>query len=103
MVEFLISRGADVNTRAFYGCTPLHFAAFSNDVETGRVLVEHGADPNIEFNGEKVPDSFLALLQQDKIKENPTLQTEKNDGYQIWQQPSRLAEKAARARPRPLL
>jgi len=34
----------DLNARDKLGCTPLHNAAFRNEVVVGRILVEHGAD-----------------------------------------------------------
>jgi ankyrin repeat protein len=40
----LAEAGADVNARQQAGYVPLHAAALNGDVETARVLIEHGAD-----------------------------------------------------------
>lgn len=46
VVEYLISVGADVNFRDYYGLTPLHFAADSYSLDTVKALVAGGADVN---------------------------------------------------------
>jgi len=57
LVKFLLESGADVNRVGGYGRTPLHFAAtpsshWSTDFpEIVKVLLEHGADPNIAHKG----------------------------------------------------
>jgi ankyrin repeat protein len=54
IVSFLISLGADVNTRADNDCTPLQ-----------RLLLERGADPTIPCDdGFKVPQFFLDRLRE---------------------------------------
>jgi Ankyrin repeats (3 copies) len=45
-VRLLAGLGFDVNHR--HGCTPLHEAAWNDDVETARTLIELGADPTIK-------------------------------------------------------
>jgi ankyrin repeat protein len=64
MVRFLLSQGADVTAGAAYGCTPLHATAHRDNVEIGRILLEHGADPSLECNGRRVPEAFLGLSRQ---------------------------------------
>ena len=46
VVKYLISIGADVNFRDYYGLTPLHFAAQSYSLDTVKALVAGGADVN---------------------------------------------------------
>jgi ankyrin repeat protein len=46
MVKFLLEQGADINAKA-NGCTPLITAAFFGDLETVKLLLDHGADLNI--------------------------------------------------------
>jgi serine/threonine-protein phosphatase 6 regulatory ankyrin repeat subunit B len=64
MVKFLISKGADVNARGNYGCTALYNAYRGGDVESALILLEHGADPNLECNGRKIPESFLEQIRK---------------------------------------
>lgn len=55
MALYLISKGADVNDRGYYGCTPLHFAAEWGDTEVIRTLIRHGADANLRDSGGRQP------------------------------------------------
>ena len=61
-VELLLARGADVNT-ATDKCSSLHLASRAGSVEIGRILLRHGADPDIECNGRKIPADFLAKIR----------------------------------------
>ncbi|KAK1625897.1 hypothetical protein QYE76_000212 [Lolium multiflorum] len=45
IVEFLISRGADVNALSVTG-TPLSVASFKGHASTVKILLQHNADPN---------------------------------------------------------
>ena len=47
MVEYLISRGADVNKVTFAGNTPLHTASGREMDEMVKLLMTHGANVNI--------------------------------------------------------
>ena len=51
MVQVLLACGVDVNALDKFGCTPLAFAlqvrGNSNDPEVARLLLDHGADPNV--------------------------------------------------------
>lgn len=42
----------------FYGCTPLHYAAISNSLETVQVLIKHGANPTIKNDLGFKPSNF---------------------------------------------
>jgi ankyrin repeat protein len=46
-IERLLGKGVDLNARAGYGQTALFEAVFSQQVETVRFLLEHGADPRL--------------------------------------------------------
>ena len=46
-VEWLLSRGADVNKSDSNGWTPLIFAAFCNYSACVKILLEHGANTNL--------------------------------------------------------
>ena len=68
-VKRLIALGADVNAQAIYGATPLHHAASRDDVTIGKILLERGANPALECNGQPVRGrsaEFRALLARRK-------------------------------------
>jgi ankyrin repeat protein len=44
LVQLLLDRGADIHARSKGGFTPLLFAAQQGDVESGRILLQAGAD-----------------------------------------------------------
>ena len=46
LVQLLLDRGADIHARSKGGFTPLLFAAQQGDVESGRILLQAGADVN---------------------------------------------------------
>ena len=43
--RFLLDRGADIDSRGFFGGTGLHWAALNGHAGTVRFLLDHGADP----------------------------------------------------------
>ena len=45
--ELLLARGADPNLCDAWGCTALHYAARRGYADIVRILLEHGADPNL--------------------------------------------------------
>lgn len=55
IVEYLISKGADLNARSNSGSTPLHGAAFHGHPEAVRTLIEKGAEIDIKNNGGYTP------------------------------------------------
>ena len=69
-VEFLLENGADVNARTESGCTPFYLAsAGKGNVEIGRILLEHGADPTVECHDRPVSKEFLRSLGQYEPKD----------------------------------
>lgn len=48
-VERLLSAGVDVNARGIANVTPLLWAFPGNHIERFRLLLEHGADPNVQL------------------------------------------------------
>ena len=49
MVEFLLTKGANINHRNGNGNTPLHYAmAYDKEGTVGEFLIERGADDTIE-------------------------------------------------------
>lgn len=64
-VRFLLANGAEVDSRLEYGCTPFFLAsAGKGNIEIGRILLEHGADPTVECQGRAISEEFLRSLQQ---------------------------------------
>lgn len=47
LVRQLLDSGADVNAVGPHGMTALHMAAIDGNTETARLLLAHGADPNV--------------------------------------------------------
>ena len=48
ILEALLNAGADVNAKGINNWTPAHMAAVRNDVQSLKMLVEHGADLTIK-------------------------------------------------------
>lgn len=47
VIELLLAGGASANATGPCGETPLHYAALKGRVELGRLLLAHGANPNV--------------------------------------------------------
>jgi uncharacterized protein len=69
----LVDAGADVNESQERGFTPLHAAAQNGDVESTRLLLERGADPEratddgrraADFAGERGSAEVVAMLEK---------------------------------------
>ncbi|HLH10460.1 MAG TPA: quinoprotein dehydrogenase-associated putative ABC transporter substrate-binding protein [Methylovirgula sp.] len=67
-VNFLLSKGADVNKRNEQGDTPLNIAVLQRDPELVKVLVEHHSDVNARGSDGMTP--LLESVMQDDV---PTL------------------------------
>ena len=61
IVELLLSRGADVRARDFYGETPLHYAVDSGNLEVVKLLVEAGSDLDAKNDNGEVPTEILRI------------------------------------------
>jgi ankyrin repeat protein len=55
ILKLLLASKADVNARAEYRNTPLHFAAESGNTVALKLLIQHGADVNAQRRDRKTP------------------------------------------------
>jgi ankyrin repeat protein len=62
VIHYFISKGADVNKYETGGFTPLFNAILANRVEVVLLLLERGANPNINFFPEENPDLVSSAL-----------------------------------------
>jgi len=69
ITKYLIGAGADVNIQNNNGSgwTPLHYAAYWNEIRMMRLLIEAGADWNIKNENGKY---FLDMLHNSNTKKN---------------------------------
>jgi ankyrin repeat protein len=51
VVEFLVSKGADINLQTEHAPTPLHLAAETGDLPIAKFLIDHGAKVNLKAQG----------------------------------------------------
>ncbi|KAG5444682.1 Myotrophin [Clonorchis sinensis] len=62
--EYLLSKGADVNTPDDYGVTPLLAAIYENHIDCARVLLEKGA----KFLNTPDGVSYLEAAESEKLR-----------------------------------
>jgi hypothetical protein len=66
-VAFLLDRGADVNAKNSDGWTPLIKAASANFPEVARVLLKHGADPDIADTLDRTAWMYASMNGREEI------------------------------------
>ena len=77
IVELLLSKGADVRARDWYGETPLHYAVDGGNFEVVKLLVEAGSDLDARNDNGELPTEMLRMragdipcpIHQDKLWE----------------------------------
>ena len=69
VVEELLARGDDVNTRDDWGATALHWAAVTSEEDIVRTLIEEGADVNAKTGDGSRPLHWAAFLGEPVIVE----------------------------------
>nr|POE65988.1 isoform 2 of ankyrin-2 [Quercus suber] len=50
-VAYLLGRGADINTKTYFGWSMLHTAASNGRVELAQLMLQHGANTEIAYTG----------------------------------------------------
>jgi ankyrin repeat protein len=70
-VQFLLEAGADQNIAGMDGNTALHYAASYNQLESARLLLEHGADPSRKNLKGEMP--YQAAERHSRAKSTPSL------------------------------
>ena len=63
----LLERGADVNVKNSDGWTPLIKAASANFPDVARVLLAHGADPDIADHLDRTAWMYAAMTGREEI------------------------------------
>jgi len=70
-LKLLIDNKAEINCKEIYGWTPLHYAAYQGHIDFMKLLIEKGADLNIQ---NKLMETALVAITfsknaSDKLKE----------------------------------
>jgi ankyrin repeat protein len=68
-LEILLQKGASVNGRNMLGCSPLHLAASSGNLEVLKLLLDFGADINSQNNLGATPLYFAVYYKQFAVVE----------------------------------
>ncbi len=70
LVEFLISRGADIKARELNGGTPLHFAAYGGNTAVVSILIQKGSDLHAKNNMGQTPAFYAAMNGHLEVLQN---------------------------------
>lgn len=71
-IQFYLDKGVPVNAQDCYGMTPLHYAVRAHNFDGVKLLLEAGADPNIE-NQDKVNSLWQSVLKIPKEIDIPII------------------------------
>lgn len=69
IVEYLIAHGVHINERDAYGCTAIMRATPKGDAEMVRILLDGGAEVNVESENHETPLTFAIVWNRIKIVE----------------------------------
>jgi len=69
MIEFLLSKGADINLRSKEGKTVLHLAAEDANEDIVKLLIENNADPYIKDKMDRAPFFYAILGKRKEISD----------------------------------
>lgn len=84
-IENLLDRGADIEAKDNYGCTPLLWAVCNDHTDVALFLMDHGADSTVKDNRGNTPLHFaayrgLANIVQLLIAQGADIETKNIDG-----------------------
>ena len=68
IVQFLLDRGANINSVSEWGCTPLHQAASHGHETIVKLLIKHGAYLEAR-SGPVIPESMVQLPAEDPLEQ----------------------------------
>jgi len=71
-IQFYLDKGVSVNAQDCYGMTPLHYAVRAHNFDAVILLLEAGADPNLE-NQDKVNSLWQSVLKIPKEIDIPII------------------------------
>ena len=80
-LEYLISKGADINAQGQVG-TPLHHAVFSGNIGSVKKLIALGADPNIKNKSGRTPKEMALHLNKSNANQNFEIAIKKRERRQ---------------------
>ena len=67
IIEFIISRGADVNLSNCMKWTPLMFSVKNNDLNSVKILIKNGAEINCQNKIGYTPIMYATIINNDKM------------------------------------
>ncbi len=67
LVELLVSKGLDINSKNSEGQTPLYFACVEKNNELVKILIKNKADVNIQTNNGHAPLHFTSNIEIVKL------------------------------------
>jgi len=70
LVEFLISKGADIKARELNGGIPLHFAAYGGNTAVVSILLQKGSDLHAKNNMGQTPAFYAAMNGHLEVLQN---------------------------------
>ena len=65
ILKSLLENGAEIDAKDDVGCTALHYAVLTNDLEKAKLLIERGANPNLP---NKIKDTALKLAKNKEMR-----------------------------------
>ncbi|UCE22524.1 MAG: ankyrin repeat domain-containing protein, partial [Candidatus Aminicenantes bacterium] len=70
LVEFLLSKGADIKARELNGGIPLHFAAYGGNTAVVSILLQKGSDLHAKNNMGQTPAFYAAMNGHLEVLQN---------------------------------